>query len=484
MNLAEALEIHARAQPEHPAVIAGTTTVTHADFAARVRDLAAGLLERGIRPGDLVGVCLSDSIDHLVANFAVIRMGAVLLPMDLRWTRAEQQRLAMHFGCTLVLAETDAAPLVGVACASMAATMGQGATPIAPGGDAPLLLSLSSGTTGRPKGPLITHAHMLRRFWTHWMNIGLNASERYVSATPLYFGGGRTFAMSVLFSGGTVILFPPPFRAPDLLAELARTRATSAFLVPTQLRKLLAEADAVLAPARALRTLISSGAPLDPEERRDLCTRVCANFIEYYASTEGGGVSISTPATRTHAPDSVGRPVFAVEAQVVDDAHTPLPAGQVGRFRYRGPGVADSYHMDDEASRDAFHDGWFYPGDLAEIDAGGHITLRGRTKDMIIRGGVNIHPGEIETILRDHSSVRDAAVVGWPSKTLGEEVAAFVVTEGPTDAEVLTDWCRSQLAPYKVPALFVSLDDMPRNSAGKVLKAKLATRLPDRDGGA
>ncbi|OWU81912.1 class I adenylate-forming enzyme family protein [Phaeobacter sp. 22II1-1F12B] len=478
MNLAESLEIHAVARPDHPAVISGDTVLTHAEFAAHVRALAAGLAAQGIVAGDLVGVCLNDTIDHLAANYAVVRLGAILLPMDCRWTQEEKERLAEHFGTRLVLIEDDSASFSSCISATVAETLSAGDAPaIAPGGEAGLLLSLSSGTTGRPKGPCITHDHMLRRFWTHWINLGLNASDRYVSATPLYFGGGRTFAMSILFAGGTVVLFPPPFKPEQLVNEIERVDATSTFLVPTQLRKLMEMDDTALAPARNLRTLISSGAPLDPDERISLCNRVCANFIEYYASTEGGGVSISTPETRLRAPDSVGRPVFAVEVQVVDDAHAPLPAGSVGRFRYRGPGVADSYYKDDAASADAFRDGWFYPGDLAEIDEGGHIHLRGRTKDLIIRGGVNIHPGEIETILREHPSVSEAAVLGRPSKRLGEEVVAFV-TANPLDEDALTAWCKEKLAPYKCPVAFVGIPEMPRNSAGKILKTELAAQLP------
>lgn len=483
MNLAAAMEIHALARPAHPAVIEGDRVLSHADFARAVRQGAAALASRGVRPGDTVGLCLADSTHHLVMIYATARLGAVMLPMDLRWTEGEKSRVAAHFGTVLVVIEADAAPLPGLDCvAAPDLAQAETTTPdmAAGGAETPLLLSLSSGTTGRPKGPRISHEQMLRRFWTHWINMGLNATDRYLSATPLYFGGGRTFAMSVLFAGGTVILFPPPFRARNLCEELARVKATSTFLVPTQLRQLLDLDDAALAPARDLRLLISSGAPLEPGERRDLTRRVCAQFVEYYASTEGGGISLATPETRRIQPDSVGRPVFAVEAEAVGDDHAPLPPGKVGRLRYRGPGVAQGYHRDPEASAEAFHDGWFYPGDLAEIDDSGLIILRGRVKDIINRGGVNIHPGEIETVLRAHPAVADAAVVAWPSVRLGEEVAAFVVAQSGIAADDLTTWCSDRLAPYKVPAGIFMLDQLPRNSAGKVLKTQLSQRLAPR----
>lgn len=484
MNLAESIDFHARARPDRIAIVKDDAAVSYRQLAARIRASAGALRAVGIREGSLVGVCLKDTIDHLVIIYALARMGAVMMPMDWRWSAGEKERLIAHFGTEAVVVEGDAAPLAG--CRNIAVDMvARGApqdsaaldAPAAASADLPLLLSLSSGTTGRPKGPRITHEQMLRRFWTHWINLGLNSADRYVSATPLYFGGGRTFAMSVLFSGGTVVLFPPPFEVSALCDEVERQQATSAFLVPTQLRKLLELPPERQAAMRRLKLLISSGSPLYPDERQAIRERICENFVEYYASTEGGGVSISTPADQLRHGDSVGRAVFAVEMEIVDDRHRPLPHGTIGRLRYRGPGVATGYYADEAATLEAFRDGWYYPGDLGEMNAEGYVFLRGRSKDMIIRGGVNIHPGEIEMILSTHPAVGEAAVVGRPSKILGEEVVAFVVTRGDVTDEALAEWCRGKLAPYKMPAAFLRVGELPKNSAGKVLKSELAARL-------
>ena len=486
MNLASGLRVNARGRPDHPALLAGDLCWTHAELASEVGRMARRLERRGLGRGDVVGVALRDSALHLVLNYATAWIGAILLPLDWRWTPAETARVATHFRAALVVGEDEAPPPEGAAflpLAELLADAPQGEPPaLIEAPDLPLLISLSSGTTGSPKGPCLTHAQMLRRFWTHWINLGLNANDRYVSATPLYFGGGRTFAMSVLFAGGTVILFPPPFDAQDLCGALQDAAATSTFLVPTQLRSLLALPDEALEPLRSLKLLISSGAPLDPDERCQIDARLNANFCEYYASTEGGGISLSTPMTRRTSPDSVGRPVFGVETEVVGDDDRPLQPGTIGRFRYRGPGVATGYAGEVDAETAGFKDGWFYPGDLAEIDRRGFITLRGRSRDMILRGGVNIYPPEVETALRAHPSVSDAAVVGRPSQRLGQEVAAFCVAassdEVPDEAQLAT-WCRERLAPYKVPKSFHWIPSLPRNSAGKVLKAELATRLSE-----
>lgn len=224
---------------------------------------------------------------------------------------------------------------------------------------------------------MVSHRHFLRRFWTHWINLGLNANSRYVNATPLYFGGARIFTLSVMFSGGTVILHPPNFE-PDSLARLVeQQRANALFLVPTQLRRLLAMPAEQLSAFKALRLLLSSGAPLQPNERRAIRENICAQFYEYYASTEGGGISLCTPADFDILLTSVGRPIYGVDVGIFDEDDAVLAPGHVGRLRYRGPGVADAFFSEAEQTREHFRGGWFYPGDLAEQDAGGYIFLRG-----------------------------------------------------------------------------------------------------------
>lgn len=488
MNLADALAHHVRARPDRAAILAGDRALSYRALDGEVRRWAAHLAALSARQGEVLGIALRDSIEHLLALYAAARMGAVALPMDWRWAETEKVAVAAHFGARLVLVEPEAPALPGLRCepvdagflAAVAAAPDDLAFPEGPAcGEMPLLLSLSSGTTGRPKGPVVTHQQFLRRFWTHWMDLGLNARETFVSATPLYFGGGRTFCMSLLFSGGTVVLFPPPFRPEELAAEVARRGATSAFLVPTQLRRLLDLPEAEAAPLRRLRLLLSSGAPLHPAERLAIRDRLCPQLHEYYASTEGGGISLLRPEDMDHHPGSVGRPVFGVEIAILAEDGRRLPVGEVGRLAYRGPGVARGFHNDAAASAEAFRDGWFLPGDLATADEAGFVTLKGRTKDLIIRGGVNIHPVEVESVLLCDPRVGEAAVVGWPSVELGEEVAAFVVPRpgaAPAEAELMA-LCAARLAPYKVPRAVFALAELPRNSAGKVLKSELAARL-------
>jgi acyl-CoA synthetase (AMP-forming)/AMP-acid ligase II len=489
VNLAAAQDRHARERPDAEAIIDGARRISHGELAQRIARTATHLRNLGLGAGMLTGVALGDHADHLIVMLALARIGAVLLPLDHRWTAPERERVITHFDAGHVLIEpgqvmAGLAPLVRQIPFDGAWRAAVDAAPpdedIAPGGDAPLLVSLSSGTTGRPKGPRVSHAQFLARFRTHWINLGFVADDRFVCATPLYFGAGRTFAWSTLHVGGAVVLEPPPFDPAVLVATLGRERATSLFLVPAQLRRLLAEAPDQPAMLN-LRLLLSSGAPLSREERLAIHARLNPRFCEYYASTEGGGTTLLTPADLPGHADTVGRAVHAVEIGIVDEEHRPLPPDSVGRLRYRSPGCATAFHLDAEASAEAFHDGWFYPGDLAMLDTDGYLTLAGRAKDMIIRGGVNVYPEEVEAVLRAHPAVADAAVVGMPAATLGEEVAAFVVLAAPVEDDALVAWCATQLAPYKLPRLIRRLGALPRNSSGKVQKPQLKAMLNPAD---
>ena len=202
MNIADALDLHAHARPDHPALVEGEAVLDHHGLADRVRRMAAHLRRLGARPHDVVGVCLTDRTEHVVALFALARARLVILPMDARWSEPEKQRVVDHFRPTIVLQEPGAPPLDRVRevrCDDEWARAVEGTQPEEGergGSETPLVLSLSSGTTGRPKGPIISHGQFFRRFMTHWINLGLGGRDCFVSATPLYFGGGRTFALS------------------------------------------------------------------------------------------------------------------------------------------------------------------------------------------------------------------------------------------------------------------------------------------------
>jgi acyl-CoA synthetase (AMP-forming)/AMP-acid ligase II len=207
---------------------------------------------------------------------------------------------------------------------------------------------------------------------------------------------------------------------------------------------------------------------------------LCPNFFNFYSSSEGGGISLLRPEHPDEVSLSVGKVVFGAEVQIIDERHNEVPPGTIGAIRYRGGAVAESYYRNPEESTSAFRDGWYYPGDLGRFDADGFLYLTGRAKDMIIRGGVNIYPAEIEATLMAHPAVAEAAVIGWPSRERGEEIAAFVVCSARVSEHDLIEHCRRSLAPYKIPKAVFFLNELPKSGLGKVLKPTLAERLRER----
>jgi len=476
LNLSEPIQWHAQTKGAAPAIVFGDQAIDYSSLNSSIERYCNSLKKLGLNPGDVVGVDIGDTPEHIYLLFALTRLYMVILPLDVKWTHAEKKSVIEHFSARLVITDNQEKLLSSSIHVSELAERDSGSTPQtqAEGGmDRPFLISLSSGTTGRPKGPLINQEHFFRRFITHWVNIGLNARSRLLINTPLYFGGGRTFAMSVLVSGGLIFLPSARLSATDLPVFVKSMDMNSIFVVPTQLRRLLELDSRDQGALKGLELLLCSGAPLSPLERQRVVTDLCPNFYEYYASTEGGGVSLSGPSARDPHFESVGRPVFGVSVQVVDEVDQPVGPCTTGKLRYTGPGVAPGFLNDPDETRLHFKNGWFYPGDLAEIDEDGFIYLRGRAKDMVISGGINVYPNEVEDVIRSIEGILDVAVVGVPDPDLGERVVcAWVGVDGLSE-EVVKNKCKERLAAYKLPKQWLQRDCLPMNSSGKVLKREI-----------
>ena len=479
MTLSLRLRQHARNRPRKAAIVEPTRSIDYAQLDRMVDFSCHALRAKGIERGQLVGLSLRDRAEYLVLLLAMSRLGAVVLPLDLRWTNAETQGVCDNFGASRVLCDRASGdsswtPLHDSEFGESAEAYDDPEV----GLHSPMLLSLSSGTTGLPKGPRVSQGKFIERFMIYWIDLGLNAADRFVTATPLYFGGGRGFALAMIYAGGSSLLLCPPYKPEEFVEFVNRQQATSTFLVPTLLARLLAIAKDGEMQLPSMRVLISSGAVLYAAEQREIRRKISPNLYQYYSSTEGGGCTLLTPGAFEGHADSVGQPCFGVDVQVVDENHQALPAGRVGRLRYRSAASADHYYKGDESA--AFHDGYFYPGDLGEFDADGFLYLRGRSKDMIIRGGVNIYPSDIEAVVRQHPSVIEATVVGVASKEYGEDLAVAAVTHGPLDVEALRAHCVAVLARYKVPRYFLQFDELPKAGVGKIDKQAVAAAVANR----
>jgi acyl-CoA synthetase (AMP-forming)/AMP-acid ligase II len=484
-NVSATIQSNARRRPDHPALIQGQETVTCAELEHRVQRTAGALRNQDVKQGQIVAVSMGDSVDQIVIIFALMRLGAVMLPMDVRWTPVESLRVAEFFSAASLIVDSAGLSAGGQNTILIDKSWKENALK-APGvtdwqttTESPIVLSLSSGTTGIPKGPMVSHGLFIRRMFYEMVTNATSQDEINMLATPLYFGGGRNITLMNIIIGGTVILYPPPYAIEDLIRSVNDMKVTSVFVVPTLLRRMLSLPHDGKLMFPNLRIMMSSGAVLHKDELQMARQRLTPNLVNVYATTEAGVVTQLMPHDSESKAGSVGRPVFLADVQVTDEKHNVLPPGEVGRIRYRTLAVPDGFYGNPEESARSFHDGWFYPGDLGKMDSEGYLYVVGRGKDMIIRGGVNIYPADIEAVLTAHPSVFDASVVGWPTGEMGEEVAAFVVKKAEIGESELIEYCRSNLARYKVPKRIFFLDKMPRNDGGKVVKAKLTELLPE-----
>jgi acyl-CoA synthetase (AMP-forming)/AMP-acid ligase II len=475
MNLASVVREHANQHANKAAILCGEQSLSYAQLWQVIEGIALRLAEAGAGAGDRVGLAMKEHPLHLAAHYAVARLSAVIVPMDHRWTDHEKAAAAAAFDTKIVV--DDGAGISGVETLALDESLLD--TDVSTLGDidetdCDLLISLSSGTTGKPKGALVTHRNLYERFVSQWHAIGYGANDCFALLTPFYFGAGRSFGMSLLAAGGTVRIAPPPLKPPQILNILSDATVTATFLPPTLLRRLFAFHEAGAPPLLAnLDYLIVSGEPLYADEAHECLQKICPNLYSYYASSEGGGISVLRAEDFEEYAATVGKPTYKTDVEIVDNDDNELHVGEVGRLRYRGPGVATRYLDSDGSEHEAAVGGWFYPGDLAEKLDTGFIALRGRDKDVVIRGGINIYPAEIESALQQHPDVDEVAVAGVKDAARGEIVIAFVVGSANLSREQLADYSRSVLAPYKVPQEFRLLEELPKRSSGKIDKVAL-----------
>jgi acyl-CoA synthetase (AMP-forming)/AMP-acid ligase II len=478
MLLAHVISAIAQRFPDRPALVEPTGVTTYAELAQRSAALTAGLYRLGVQRGAVVMVCLGNRREHLETLLAVAHLGAAALPVDPQATPAEMSDLVNRFQPAALIAEEPPAdwpaerPCValtgpGVPYEQLVQTGGEWDG--APASDDPLFIMLSSGTTGKPKGAVVSHAAMAFRFLVQVVTFRFSAEDRYLNLMPLHTGGGRSFTLSHLYLGATVWLLPRfDARAADRLVREEGITATC--VVPTMLHRIVAAGGG---PWPTMRVLISSGAPLPAADREAVLRQLTPNLYDYYASVETGGVALLGPSEHGRKPGSVGRPIWGTEVQLAGAARV----GDVGEVWYRSPGMISGYFGGE--GREAFQDGWYRTGDLGRFDEEGFLFLVGRSKEMIITGGVNVFPAEVEAALRELPQIDDAAVVGVPDSEWGERVIAFVVLApgGHLPPEELERTLRAQLAGPKRPKAVIALPTLPRNAGGKVDKAALRALL-------
>jgi acyl-CoA synthetase (AMP-forming)/AMP-acid ligase II len=477
MNLASLVAHHAKYRNAKPAIEYSTRILTYGEFDQITRRIAGGLRARGVKQGDLVGIHMKDTPEQLAASFAVMRLGAIVLPMDWRWRSAEIARTVVKFQPSVVLSDTIPAQGAGQLSFAEILNSEPDTAPCVELDRQPAVYAISSGTTGEPKGFVLSHENLYARMIVHWSEFPLVRDDRFLLALPLTYGAGRTFALSMLCLGATVVQIQSIFEPKEIIRAVNERKATATLLPPNVTRALLALEHAgqgMMMPD--LRLYLTGMAALSSAERAAVRARVAPHVLDFYASSAIGGVAIHRDEDEALAPESVGTPPLGVEVEIVDDDGKLLPAGGIGRIRVRAPtfpeGVVGDAWLQDEGIRD----GWYYSGDFGSLDANGYLYLHGRTTDMIKVGGFAVFSPEIERVLESHPAVKEAAVLGEPSASHGEEVVAFVVLGTPVKPAELIAHCRRFLAAQKLPKQVVVVDALPRNASGKVVKAELRAK--------
>jgi acyl-CoA synthetase (AMP-forming)/AMP-acid ligase II len=481
-TIGEVVRWRARRHPDLPATWFQGRTRTFAELEASSSALAGGIVaELGVRPGDRVAILDKNSDDYLELLIALDKAGAVAVPVNWRLTPPEVARIV-----------GDADPAVLVVGEELRASAGQVRCRVLGFGDLPRTGGdprrdreeavtwqlYTSGTTGLPKGAMLTNQNLLGLIGSvAWEAPELVEGARCLVAMPLYHIGGCGWALAVLTQGATAVVMREVVPL-ELLQVLPEQRVSAAFVVPAVLLFLTQVPGVERTDLSALRNIFYGASPISPQLLKRSIEVFRCRFTQLYGLTETTGAITALLHEDHHGERllSCGRPMFGAEIDVVDPLGQPVPVGQIGEVVYRGSGVMRGYWRRPEDTAAVIRDGgWFHTGDAGSVDADGFLYIRDRVKDMIVSGGENIYPAELEGVLAGHPAVADVAVIGVPDDQWGEAVKAIVVIRPGaelTDTELI-DWSRERLAGFKRPRSVDFTDEIPRNPSGKILKREL-----------
>lgn len=486
----------AEVTPDNECLVFEDVSLTWAEFDALVNRFAGALVVRGVGQGDRVGCLMHNRPEYLIAFWATLRLGAVFVPYNVRLVARELAFVVKDSTPRLVLTDGDFGAvwagvrelgdmqclLVDVDADGIAS--GDGAARNAPfAGPAPLLGSAdpavilyTSGTTGRPKGVVLTHGNFLFQTLSWILEFGLTGRDRHLNFLPLCFTGGLLSATLCIVHTGAVYVLERTFDAARAVSLIERQRITWLTSTPHLIERMLREPAARNTDFSTLGMIESGGAPVPPS-LVELASTFGIELVQGYGLTEGAGAVVTNlkPADITRKLGSCGRASAYFEVKVVDETGREVAADESGELLVRGPAVMQGYWNAPEATAEALRDGWLHTGDIAVRDREGYVTLRGRMKDKIITGGLNVDPVAVETVISEFAEVAMVSVVGVPDERWGEMVCAFVVLEqGARLAEgELIARCRPLMADYRIPKRVVFVDDLPRTTSGKVMRHAL-----------
>jgi long-chain acyl-CoA synthetase len=501
MNVALWLEATARGSPSAPALLSGATIVAdYQQFADRAAAIAGALKERhGIDPGDRVAIFMSNRTDYLECLYGIWWAGAVAIPVNAKLHGREAAWIVQHAETRLAFVTAKTAAALREAAELPAAVVlvdvdghafqemrgaASRASPASRSADDLAWLFYTSGTTGRPKGAMLSHGNLAAMSLSYLADVDtVTAEDAAIYAAPLSHGAGLYNLIHVRLGARHVV---PPSQAFDPAEIFALARAlknVSMFAAPTMVRRLVEEAKASGATGEGIKTIVYGGGPMYLADIRDALSVLGPRFVQIYGQGESP-MTITALGRRWHAGTdprslqrlgSVGRAHSVVEVRIADDNGDPLPTGSHGEVEVRGLTVMTGYWRDPEATAKALRNGWLRTGDIGRLDADSFLTLTDRSKDVIISGGANIYPREVEEVLLQHPAIQEASVIGETDAEWGEVVVACVVVRPEVEVtdEALDAHCLFSIARFKRPKRYIRLAELPKNSYGKVLKVAL-----------
>ena len=493
MTLGEILRLAARRAPRKTAVIAGDRQLDFREYDRLANRFANLLISVGVSPGDRIASLLYNSPEYGVVHFGNARAGSVLVHIPPLYAAAEIAGILERTRPRVLVVDSAVHSRLGDDClAAIPTVIVIGAPALeetlaaqpdtAPDPEihgeidpaAPVAMTFTGGTTGRPKGAVVSHT-------ARFVSAASTAREHQVTAqdvvgvvTPMFHAVGlMIWYQASILAGSTAVIFRK-WDPAEFIARTVRHRISSVFLVPVQVRDLLRSPAFDRERLASLRNIGVGGAPTPPgliEQCRKALPH--CGYTDHYGQSETGPLTILKPRdTGTHA-GTVGQAAAGVDLRIVDPDGNEVPRGTIGEVVARGPFLMEGYFEDEEETARYFRDGWGWTGDLAKSDEDGYLTLVGRSREIIISGGFNIHPSEVETALASHPAVEDCTVFGVPDERWGEAPVAYVVRDGNVSTDELIAHCENRLARYKRPREIVFVETIPRTPSGKVQKPPL-----------
>ena len=491
LNLASTVTESAAKAPAAVAVRLGPIELTYAELDDHSARLATLLREKGIEPDNRVGVMLPNVLEFPIAYYSVLRAGGIVVPMNVLLKRREIAFYLEDSGAELLLAwhgfgdearggaEDAGVAMIEVEPESFAQLLGdrEPTVELADTDEEDTAVILyTSGTTGKPKGAELTHFNLARNAEiSAKTTCKVQEGDVILGSLPLFHSFGQTVSMNASLMAGATLTLLPKFDPGEALEIMQRDAVTHFYGVPTMYGALLHHPGREDYDTSALRTCITGGASMPVEVLRGVEEAFGCELLEGYGLSETSPVASMNHPGRPRKPGSIGTPLEDVEMKVVDENDEEVPQGEVGEIVIRGHNIMKGYWRRPDATEEAMRNGWFHSGDMARVDEDGYFFIVDRKKDLIIRGGYNVYPREVEEVLYEHPKIREAAVLGVPHDQWGEEIGAAVVLHEGEDLapEEVSEYVKERIAAYKYPRIVWFLDDLPKGPTGKILKREI-----------